>query len=89
MSMYELDVWAPDTLVQTLYFPELTVPLNCSVWGCPISGGQWASPTYYDSPAWPPKIHAEAAIAVGWGQFRDSRQLCRSIGAYDPRYNCR
>jgi hypothetical protein len=89
MSLYELDPWDRDSLVQTLYFPELTVPLNCGPWGCPISGSQWEAPVYYDSPVWPPLIYAEAAIAIGWGQFRDSRQVCRSRGSSDPRYNCR
>lgn len=88
MSIYELDPWDHDSLVQTLYFPPLTVSLSCDPWGCPIAGSQWAGPARYDSPLWPPKIYAEAAIAVGWGLFRDTAHVCRTLGFYDARYNC-
>jgi hypothetical protein len=88
MSVYELDFWDHDDIVQTLYFPEVTVSLRCDVFGCPIAGSQWARPAYYDSPGWPPIIHAEAAIVVGWGLFRDPWRSCNSLRLQDPRYNC-
>jgi hypothetical protein len=88
MSVYELDFWDTDDLVQTLYFPELTVELGCSVPGCPIAGSQWEGPSYYDSPVWPPLIHAEAAIVVGWGLYRDPARACNALKQQDSRYNC-
>jgi hypothetical protein len=89
MSLYELDPFDRDDLVQTLYFPQLSVSLSCDSWGCPISGSQWAGPVAYDSPWWVPRVYAEVAIVVGWGLFRDPAQVCRRLGARDSRYNCR
>jgi hypothetical protein len=88
MSIYELDFWDHDDLVQTLYFPELTVSLACDVLGCPIAGSQWEGPSYYDSPSWPALVYAEAAIVVGWGTFRDPVGSCRNLRLLDSRYNC-
>jgi hypothetical protein len=88
MSLYELDTWATDDLVQTLYFPEMTVPLTCNAWGCGIAGSQWVSPAYYQNPSWPPKAYNEAAIVVGWGSFSDPNRVCRNYASKDPRYNC-
>jgi len=88
MTLYELDVWDTDDLVQSMYFPKMTVPLSRSVWGCGIAGSEWVSPSYYQSPSWPPRVYAQAAIVVGWGSFSDPSQICKAYAANDQRYNC-
>ena len=89
MSLYELDPFDRDDLVQTLYFPQLTVSLACDSWGCPINGSEWVGPVAYDSPWWQARVYAEVAIVVGWGLFRDPVQVCRRLAATDSRYSCR
>jgi len=88
MSLYELDPFGTDSLVQTVYFPAMTVPLTCNPWGCGIAGSQWVNPWRYQSPVEPAKVYVQAAIAVGWGSFSDPNRVCRSYAAVDPRYNC-
>ncbi len=38
MTAYELDPWDDDELVQTVYFPNVSVTLNCDVYGCTAVG---------------------------------------------------
>jgi hypothetical protein len=88
MSLYELDPWAPDALVQTVYFPRMIVPLTCNPWGCGIAGSQWVNPSRYQSPIEPAKFYVQAAIVVGWGSFSDPNRICKDYAIYDQRYNC-
>jgi len=77
MSLYELDPICCDQLVQTVYFPQLTVPLSCDVAGCAATASPWVAPSSWDSPASPPKVFAEMAMIVNWGGFVDQNKACR------------
>ena len=77
MSLYELDPVCCDDLIQTVYFPETVVTLTCDVFGCAPAGSDWVTPTAYDSPSSPPKVYAELATAVNWGEFLDNNGACR------------
>ncbi len=77
MSLYELDPLTGDELIQSLYFPAISVPLRCTPWGCPPTGSEWVNPIRWDSPATPAKVFAEMAIAVNSGTFVDSAGACR------------
>jgi uncharacterized protein (TIGR03437 family) len=77
MSLYELDPLTGDELVQTLYFPEIHVPLDCNSLHCPTSGSEWVQPVSYDSPPSPPKAFAEMAMVVNSGTFLDTAGVCR------------
>lgn len=76
MSIYELDPGTSDELIQTLYFPETPVSLQCGVFGCPPAGSAWVGPAAYDSPSSPAKIHAEMAAVVNWATFLDENDRC-------------
>lgn len=80
MSIYELDPAGRDDLIQTLYFPEITLQLRCDAFGCADAGSQWLAPVAYDSPASPPKIFAEMAVVANWGAFRDENRRCSVTG---------
>jgi uncharacterized protein (TIGR03437 family) len=77
MSLYELDPVCCDQLVQTVYFPPLTLPLACDVFGCAAISSDWVSPVAWDSPASPPKVFAQLAAVVNWGGFVDQNRACR------------
>ncbi len=77
MSLYELDPVCCDQLVQTVYFPEVTVPLSCNAFGCAPAAGSWVQPSSWDSPASPAKAFAEMTAIVNWGAFIDSNNVCR------------
>ncbi len=77
MSLYELDPVCCDQLVQTVYFPQLTIPLSCDVLGCSAAGSDWVSPWFWDSPPSPAKVFAQLAVAVNWGGFMDLTGACR------------
>jgi hypothetical protein len=89
MSLYELDPVCCDELVQTAFFPSTSVPLNCTVWGCPAAGSDWVSPNFYDSPSWPPKVDAQFAVVSNWAVFSDPNRRCAAYASVDPRYNCK
>ena len=76
MSLYELDFPAGDDLVQTMYFPDTPVSLECGVFGCKPAGSSWVAPIAYDSPISPAKVYAEMATAVNWGTFLDDTGVC-------------
>jgi uncharacterized protein (TIGR03437 family) len=76
LSIYELDPGTSDELIQTVYFPETPVSLQCGVFGCPPAGSDWVGPVAYDSPSSPPKIHAEMAAVVNWAAFLDENDRC-------------
>jgi uncharacterized protein (TIGR03437 family) len=80
MSLYELDPATGDDLVQTLYFPEPTLTMQCEVWGClPMASG-WLQPSFYQSPSLPARVYAEMAIRVDSANFIDTNRACRAVG---------
>lgn len=79
MTVYELDPFTGNDLVQTLYFPQTVMPLNCTVAGCPASGSEWVPPNGYDSPRAPEKVFAELATLVNSGTFSDPQRACRLL----------
>jgi uncharacterized protein (TIGR03437 family) len=70
-----------DELVQTVYFPDATVPLRCDVYGCAQEASPWLQPNGWDSPATPAKVSAEMAVIVNWGGFVDPNQTCKALAA--------
>ncbi len=76
MSIYELDAITGHELIQTLYFPETPVRLDCDVWGCSSAGSEWVAPIAYEDPSSPPKVFAEMAAAVDFGTFQDPNRRC-------------
>jgi uncharacterized protein (TIGR03437 family) len=76
MSLYELDPICCDQLVQTVYFPPVTVPLSCDALGCAPAASTWLDPTFWDSPSSPGKIFAQMAVAVNWGAFVNTGGRC-------------
>lgn len=79
MSLYELDPFTGNDLVQTLYFPQTVMPLNCTVAGCPSAASDWVTPNGYDSPRDPAKVFAELATLVNSGTFVDTQRACRLL----------
>lgn len=77
MSLYELDPVCCDELVQSIYYPEATIPLACDALGCASAISPWLQPARWDSPATPAKVNAELAVIVNWGAFVDSSGACR------------
>ena len=77
MSLYELDPICCDQLVQTVYFPQITLPLNCDVFGCAEIGSSFVSPSFWDSPSTPAKVFADVAMVVNWGGFVDQNKACK------------
>ncbi|HET8550520.1 MAG TPA: hypothetical protein VFL57_21060 [Bryobacteraceae bacterium] len=80
MSLYELDPVTGDDLVQTLYFPESPLTMNCDVWGCPAVVSGWMQPGFYQSPSAPAKVYAEMAMRVDAATFADTSRACRAVG---------
>jgi len=80
MTLYELDPGGPDELVQTMYFPEITLNLDCGVWGCAQTGSTWMTPTFYDSPVSPAKVYAEMAVVMSSALFMDTGRRCPLSG---------
>ncbi len=76
MSLYELDPGGRDELIQTLYFPETPVLLDCGVLECPAAGSLWVGPVAWDPPA-PRRVFAEMAAVVNYGIFMDTAGACR------------
>ena len=79
MSLYELDPITGNDLIQTVYFPQTVMPLNCAVAGCPASGSDWVTPSGHDSPRDPAKVFAELATLVNSGTFLDPQRSCRLL----------
>ena len=75
MSVYELDPFTGDQLVQTLYYPRAPVALDCDVSGCSPNGSRWVTPSRYADPGGDALIFAELAVAVNGGVF-DSLGQC-------------
>ena len=79
MSLYELDPFTGSDLIQTLYFPQTVMPLNCTVAGCPASGSEWVTPNGYDSPREPAKVFSEISTLANSGTFLDPQRACRLL----------
>ncbi|MEX2262699.1 MAG: hypothetical protein WD696_12155 [Bryobacteraceae bacterium] len=84
MTLYELDPAGGDELVQTMYFPEATLPLRCGIFGCLSEGTAWLQPIRYDSPVSPPRVSAEMAAVVNHAVFLDTAGACRVAVASAP-----
>jgi uncharacterized protein (TIGR03437 family) len=80
MSLYELDPGTADELIQTVYFPEVVLNLRCDTWKCDAAGSPWLEPSFYDSPASPPKVYAQFAAVVNSAVFVDTSRACRAVG---------
>lgn len=76
MSLYELDPGTGDNLVQSVYFPELVVKLDCTAWGCRAASSDWVTPSFYDSPSSPPKVFAEVSMVVNSAVFLNNNRSC-------------
>lgn len=79
MSLYELDPFTGDELVQTLYFPGTPVPAGCLALSCPAAGSEWVAPNAYDSPQNEARVYAELATVINSGAFLDSAGVCRGV----------
>ncbi|MDX1980640.1 MAG: hypothetical protein SFV51_10250 [Bryobacteraceae bacterium] len=77
ISAYELDPITGDELIQSLYFPALTVKGKCNIWGCAAAGSDWLPPVAWDSPSFPVKVYAEMAMVVNSGTFVNPNNVCR------------
>ncbi|MEZ5365816.1 MAG: hypothetical protein R2748_26665 [Bryobacterales bacterium] len=76
MTIYELDPFTGNQLVQTLIFPETPVSLDCSPGSCPPTGSQWVKPIAYDDPKDRAVVDAEFAMAMNGGEFFDISNAC-------------
>jgi uncharacterized protein (TIGR03437 family) len=94
MSLYELDPGTTDDLIQTVYFPEVVLTLQCDQWGCTSAGSAWLEPAFYDSPATPAKVYAQFSVVVNSAIFVDTSRACKAVGpalqavsgaSYQPR----
>lgn len=79
MSLYELDPFTGDELVQTLYFPGTPIPANCLALSCPAVGSEWVAPDGYDSPKDQAVVYAELATVINNGTFHDFSDVCRGV----------
>ena len=80
LSLYELDLGTTDDLIQTMYFPEVVLTLQCDQWGCTPTGSDWLEPAFYDSPATPAKVYAQFAAVVNSATFVDTSRACQAVG---------
>ena len=81
MSVYELDPVCCDQLVQTVYFPPVTIPLSCDSLGCAPISSAWLDPSFWDSPSSPAKVSAQMAVVVNWGAFVNTGGRCTAPSA--------
>jgi hypothetical protein len=86
MSLYELDHAAGDDFVTTLYFPDTTAYLNCTVWGCYNNAAEWVSPWYSTNPS--TGVTAQLTVAVINISFVDIFGQCAALAQSHPEYNC-
>ena len=78
ISLYELDPGGPDEFIQTVYFPQTPVFLDCGIFDCPAAGSEWVAPVAWDPPS-PVKVFAEMAAVVNFGTFLDPGGACRGV----------
>lgn len=81
MSVYELDTPDSDDLVESLYFPDLTVVLRCAPDGCVPEGDA-------DLDGWPDDINDHSSLKYMWPiLYQDNRDvICRPD---DPGAPCK
>lgn len=79
MSMYELDPFTGDDLIQTLYFPPTPVTPRCTPSGCLAAGSEWVQANAAESPTSPQRVFAEMAMVVNSGAFADPGGACRIL----------
>jgi uncharacterized protein (TIGR03437 family) len=80
MSLYELDPGTTDELIQTIYFPEVVLNLNCTPWRCDPAGSEWLEPAFYDSPTSPATVYSQLAVVVNSAVFVDTSRSCQAVG---------
>ena len=80
MSLYEIDPGSTDDLIQTMYFPAVSLAMTCDVFGCRPTQSAWLAPIAYDSPASPAKVSAELSMTVNSAMFVDTSGACRAVG---------
>ena len=80
LSLYEIDPGSTDDLIQTVYFPAVSLAMTCDVFGCKPTQSEWLSPVAHDSPASPAKVSAEFSMTVNSGIFIDTSGSCRAVG---------
>jgi len=81
MSVYELDPVCCDQLVQTVYYPPVTIPLSCDSLGCVPVSSPWLEPAFWDSPSTPAKVFAQMSVLVNWGAFVNAGGRCTVASA--------
>ena len=81
MSLYELDPVCCDQLVQTVYYPPVTLPLSCDALGCAPVSSAWLDPAFWDSPSSPAKVFARMSVLVNWGAFVNTGGHCSVTAA--------
>ena len=89
MTLYELDFADDDEVVQSMYFPSVTVSLSCTAMSCSSATSSWVSPNRYDTPTSPALVNAKAATKVNWGRFVDRDGGCALRARGNPIYDCR
>ncbi len=81
MTLYELDSPDPDDLVESLYFPDLSVTLRCTPNGCVVVGDE-------DGDGWPEDLNDPASPKYQWPiLYQDQRGVICRPG--DPRVPCK
>ena len=80
MSLYEIDPGSTDDLIQTMYFPAVSLAMTCDVFGCRPTQSAWLAPIAYDSPSNPAKVSAEFSMTVNSAMFVDTSGACRAVG---------
>ena len=89
MTLYELDPASRDDLVQSMYFPKVTVRTTCTVMGCNPITSSWVSPNRYDTPTSPALVKAQAAFKVNSARFIDRYGSCALRAMNDDGYDCK
>ncbi len=89
MTLYELDGWDDDEVVQSLYFPAVSVPLDCTPTSCSPTKSPWVSPSRYDTLSWPALVDAKLAVKALRGWFSDRDGVCADWAERGrPGYDC-
>ncbi|HYO80528.1 MAG TPA: hypothetical protein VES20_03935 [Bryobacteraceae bacterium] len=79
MSLYEMDPGTTDDLIQTVYYPEAVMNLDCNAWGCTGAVSSWLEPNFYDSPATPAIVYAQLAVRIDSAVFVDTSRACAAV----------
>jgi hypothetical protein len=86
MSLYELDHGLGDDFVTTLYFPDVTAYLSCTVWGCFNNAADWVASWYSTNPS--TGVSTQLTVAVINISFVDIWGQCAQLAQSYPEYNC-